>query len=55
MYVLVHKFSNFKIVQIIEFKDAEVNVLRSNPILDFRLGDYSYTVVLFCNFLNLFK
>ena len=32
MYVLVHKFSNFKIVQIIEFRDAEVNVLRSNPI-----------------------
>ena len=46
MYVLVHKFSNFKIVQIIEFKDAEVNVLRSNPILDFRLGDYSHSSIL---------
>ena len=46
MYVLVHKFSNFKIAQIIEFKDAEVNVLRSNSILDFRLGDYSHSSIL---------
>ena len=46
MYELVHKFSNFKVVQIIEFKDAEVNALGSNPILDFRLGDYSYSSIL---------
>ena len=46
MYVLVHKFSNFKAVQITKFKDIEVNVLESNPIFDFRLGDYSYSSIL---------
>ena len=48
MYLLVHKFCNFKVVglQIIKFKDAEVNILGSNPILDFQLGDYSYSSIL---------
>ena len=53
MYVLVHKFSNFKVVQIIKFKDAEVNVLGSNPIFDFDL--VIILIALFCNFLNLLK
>ena len=38
MHVVVHKFSNFKVVQVIKFKDAEVNtvnVLGSNLFLDF--------------------
>ena len=46
MYVLVHKFSNFKVLHIIKFKDVEMNVLGSNPILDFRVGDYSYSSIL---------
>ena len=53
MYVLEHNFSNFKVIQIVQFKNTEMNVL---GIILFLIFDLAIIVIaLFCNFLSLFK